>query len=148
MRRFAKLTCATRAGTDLTTLTKEHPSRPRVIAHVSSATRGALLVEPAAYGEFRQQAGLDDRGGEDSLYPAEPAGANAPRREVLRCPRPQPARLRVLRVAFEYANQERARDGSGEARAPAPGRRRTLFNEQDSGKGGGEVAHAHRQHSA
>jgi hypothetical protein len=83
--------------------------RPRVIAHVSDATRGQLLVEPAAYSEFQQQWLLNDR--------ATHAGELYPRtfkcsRCVLKCPSQQSRRVSLLRAALGYAHRKQTGRGS------------------------------------
>jgi hypothetical protein len=95
--------CVLPAGTDLTTLNKQAPQAPRVIAHQSSATKGELLVAPAAYGEFQQQAALNDLARSASeLYPPGAAAG----RSVLCCPKRKAGRLNLVRAAFAYAHQE------------------------------------------
>lgn len=51
-----------RAGSALTTFNKGNMDLdPKVIAHRSPSTRGEMLVNPAAYTEFRHKAALNDQ---------------------------------------------------------------------------------------
>ena len=53
--------CALHAGNALTTFNKGNVNMtPKVIAHRSHATRGEMLVNPAAYDEFHHKANIND----------------------------------------------------------------------------------------
>jgi hypothetical protein len=90
------------AGSELTTLNKDKPPPPRIIAHQSSATRGELLVNSQAYGEFEQQSGLNDKACcAAELYPDCEA-----RCSVMGCPKRKANRMKILQAAFAYAHVE------------------------------------------
>lgn len=101
---------AVTAGSDLTTMMKPQTQRPKVVAHVSSATRGALLVEPQAFAEFKQQANLNINAScHQELYSAGFENSS----KVLNLPCNMDKRVSVLRKAFAYAYERQNRSKSG-----------------------------------
>lgn len=85
---------------------KDQTQRPKVIAHVSSATRGALLVEPQAYAEFHQQVHINvDAGCDQELYPAGVRHSN----NVMCLPCSKQKRVSILRAAFTYAKDRQSK---------------------------------------
>lgn len=99
------------AGCDLTTMTKDKTQRPKVIAHVSSATRGSLLVEPEAYAEFHQQVNvnIDARCDQELYHPGVRHTNN-----VMCLPCSKEKRISILRAAFAHA-----KDRQNESRSTA-----------------------------
>lgn len=86
-------------------MTKDKTQRPKVIAHVSSATRGALLVEPDAYEEFQQQVHVNTNAGCDQeLYPPGVRHSN----NVMRLPCSKDRRIGILRASFAYAKERQS----------------------------------------
>lgn len=97
------------AGSDLTTMTKDKTQRPKVIAHVSSATCGSLLVEPEAYAEFQQQVNVNvDAGCDHELYPIGFRHSN----NVMCLPCSKDKRISILRAAFAYAKENQNKSTS------------------------------------